>query len=60
MELPEGVKPGQRVLVLAAAGGVGHFAVQFAKAFGAHVVGIAGPSNQDFLKVGPWAQGGRG
>ncbi|NEE03590.1 NADP-dependent oxidoreductase [Phytoactinopolyspora halotolerans] len=40
---------GDRVLVHAAAGGVGHLAVQLAKALGAHVVGTAGPSNRDFL-----------
>src|SRR5207244_719097 len=33
------VQPGQRVLILAAAGGVGHLAVQIAKARGAHVIG---------------------
>ena len=35
------VQPGQRVLVHAAAGGVGHLAVQIAKARGAHVIGTA-------------------
>src|SRR5204862_501548 len=35
------VRPGQRVLVHAAAGGVGHLAVQIAKARGAHVIGTA-------------------
>jgi NADPH:quinone reductase-like Zn-dependent oxidoreductase len=35
------VEPGQRVLVHAAAGGVGHFAVQFAKHLGAYVIGTA-------------------
>jgi NADPH:quinone reductase-like Zn-dependent oxidoreductase len=38
------VRPGQRVLVIGAAGGVGSFAVQLAKAFGAHVTGVAGTS----------------
>lgn len=33
-----GLQAGQRVLIHAAAGGVGHFAVQFAKARGAHVI----------------------
>jgi NADPH:quinone reductase-like Zn-dependent oxidoreductase len=36
------VKAGQRVLVIGAAGGVGSFAVQLAKASGAHVTGVAG------------------
>ena len=35
------VQPGQRVLVLGAAGGVGHLAVQIAKARGAYVIGTA-------------------
>jgi NADPH:quinone reductase-like Zn-dependent oxidoreductase len=35
------VRPGQRVLVHAAAGGVGHLAVQIAKSRGAHVIGTA-------------------
>jgi len=35
------VQPGQRVLVHAAAGGVGHLAVQIAKACGAYVIGTA-------------------
>ena len=42
------VQPGQRVLVHAAAGGVGHFAVQFAKHLGAHVVGTARESRVDW------------
>ena len=35
------LKAGQRVLIHAAAGGVGHFAVQFAKITGAYVIGTA-------------------
>ena len=35
------VQPGQRVLIHAAAGGVGHLAVQIAKHLGAHVIGTA-------------------
>ncbi|MCX4582330.1 NADP-dependent oxidoreductase [Streptomyces sp. NBC_01481] len=44
-----GIRPGQRVLIHAAAGGVGHFAVQFAKHLGAHVTGTAGSARHDWL-----------
>ncbi|NIK77091.1 NADPH:quinone reductase-like Zn-dependent oxidoreductase [Paenibacillus castaneae] len=43
------VKAGDRVLVHGAAGGVGLFAIQFAKWKGAYVIGTAGPSNVDFI-----------
>ncbi len=43
------VQPGQRVLVLAAAGGVGHLAVQIAKARGAYVLGTARAEKHPFL-----------
>ena len=43
------LSPGQQVLIHAAAGGVGHFAVQIAKHLGAEVVGTASASNKDFL-----------
>lgn len=43
------VHDGQRVLVHAAAGGVGHFAVQFAKFFGAHVVATGSTRNVGWL-----------
>ena len=43
------VQPGQRVLVLAAAGGVGHLAVQIAKARGAYVLGTARAEKHAFL-----------
>ncbi|MFC5471804.1 NADP-dependent oxidoreductase [Cohnella suwonensis] len=45
-----GVKAGDRVLVHGAAGGVGLFAVQFAKIKGAEVIGTSGPGNIDFLR----------
>ena len=43
------VAPGQRVLIHAAAGGVGHLAVQIAKAAGAYVIGTARADHHDFL-----------
>lgn len=45
-----GVKAGDRVLIHAAAGGVGHLAVQIAKAMGAHVIGTASPGKHDFVR----------
>ena len=45
-----GLRAGQRVLVHAAAGGVGHVAVQIAKARGAHVIGTASAAKHDFLR----------
>ncbi len=44
------VQQGQRVLIHAAAGGVGHLAVQIAKARGAYVIGTARASKHDFLR----------
>ncbi|MGX1135246.1 NADPH:quinone reductase-like Zn-dependent oxidoreductase [Streptomyces glaucescens] len=44
------LRPGQRVLIHAAAGGVGHVAVQIAKARGAHVIGTASAGKHDFLR----------
>jgi len=43
------LEPGQKILVHAGAGGVGHLAVQFALARGAHVIVTASASNRDFL-----------
>jgi NADPH:quinone reductase-like Zn-dependent oxidoreductase len=43
------VRPGQRVLVHAAAGGVGHLAVQIAKSRGAYVIGTASSGKHDLL-----------
>ncbi|PRY62282.1 NADPH:quinone reductase-like Zn-dependent oxidoreductase [Glycomyces artemisiae] len=45
-----GVREGQRVLVHAAAGGVGHLAVQIAKARGAYVIGTASEAKHGFLR----------
>ena len=44
-----GLREGDRVLVHAAAGGVGTAAVRLARHWGAEVYGTAGPSKQDFL-----------
>jgi NADPH:quinone reductase-like Zn-dependent oxidoreductase len=44
------VAPGQRVLIHRAAGGVGHLAVQIAKARGAHVIGTASAGKHDFVR----------
>ncbi|MEU6867743.1 NADP-dependent oxidoreductase [Streptomyces sp. NPDC046876] len=44
------VQPGQRVLVHAAAGGVGHLAVQIAKARGAYVIGTASAAKHGFVR----------
>jgi NADPH:quinone reductase-like Zn-dependent oxidoreductase len=41
---------GQKILIHAAAGGVGSFAVQFAKWKGAHVIGTASKQNLDFVR----------
>lgn len=43
------VQAGQKVLVHAAAGGVGHFAVQLAKHLGTHVTGTSSAKNKDFV-----------
>ncbi|MBY8865370.1 MULTISPECIES: NADP-dependent oxidoreductase [Streptomyces] len=44
------LRAGQRVLIHAAAGGVGHVAVQIAKAHGAYVIGTASAGKHDFLR----------
>jgi NADPH:quinone reductase-like Zn-dependent oxidoreductase len=44
------LQAGQRILIQGASGGVGSFAVQFAKAKGAYVIAIASASNLDYLK----------
>lgn len=45
-----GLAPGHRVLIHAAAGGVGHLAVQLAKWKGAYVIGTASGANHDFIR----------
>jgi NADPH:quinone reductase-like Zn-dependent oxidoreductase len=45
------VRPGQTVLVIGAGGGVGTLAVQVAKAFGAHVTGVASSSKLDLVRT---------
>ncbi|MCF0056319.1 NADP-dependent oxidoreductase [Dyadobacter sp. CY356] len=44
-----GVKKGDRVLIHAASGGVGHYAVQLAKHLGAYVIGTSSAANRDFV-----------
>lgn len=44
------LREGQRVLVHAAAGGVGHLAVQIAKAYGAYVIGTASAGKHEFVR----------
>jgi NADPH:quinone reductase-like Zn-dependent oxidoreductase len=44
------LQQGQRILIQGATGGVGSFAVQFAKVKGAYVIGMASASNLDYLK----------
>ena len=44
------VRAGERVLVIGASGGVGTFAVQVAAAYGAHVVGVCGPSGAELVR----------
>jgi NADPH:quinone reductase-like Zn-dependent oxidoreductase len=44
------LQSGQRVLIIGASGGVGSYAVQIAKAFGAHVTGVASTSKLDLLR----------
>jgi NADPH:quinone reductase-like Zn-dependent oxidoreductase len=45
-----GLMDGQRVLIHAAAGGVGHLAVQIAKTRGAYVIGTASAGHHDLLR----------
>ncbi|MDX5576185.1 MULTISPECIES: NAD(P)-dependent alcohol dehydrogenase [Streptomyces] len=45
-----GLRAGERLLVRGASGGVGSVAVQLGKALGAHVTGLAGAKNADFVR----------
>jgi NADPH:quinone reductase-like Zn-dependent oxidoreductase len=44
------VEEGQRVLIIGASGGVGTYAVQLAKAFGAHVTAVCGTAKTDLVR----------
>ena len=43
------VKKDDKIIIYGASGGVGHYAVQIAKHFGAYVIGVASGDNKDFV-----------
>lgn len=45
-----GLGAGQRLLIVGASGGVGHYGVQIAKAMGAHVTGVCGGRNVELVR----------
>lgn len=47
---PGGLQAGQRALIVGAAGGVGHYAVQIAKALGAEVTGVCSGRNIELVR----------